>query len=90
MRRALVVIHRWLGLFTAVFLIVAGASGALIAWDHELDEWLNPELFELPPRMRSRRRRCSPASNWPAGSKREIRRFASAPRSSHRSQDMRC
>lgn len=49
MRRALVVIHRWLGLFTAVFLIVAGASGTLIAWDHELDEWLNPELFELPP-----------------------------------------
>lgn len=24
----------------------AGLSGAVIAWDHELDEWLNPDLFK--------------------------------------------
>lgn len=46
MRRPLVIIHRWAGLFTALFLFVAGATGAVIAWDHELDEWLNPDLFE--------------------------------------------
>lgn len=46
MRQVLVVVHRWAGLFTALFLFVAGATGALIAWDHELDEWLNPHLFE--------------------------------------------
>lgn len=45
MRRTLVVIHRWAGLFTAAFLFVAGATGAVISWDHELDEWLNPQLF---------------------------------------------
>lgn len=45
MRRALVVIHRWFGLFTALFLLFAGVTGAIIAWDHELDAWLNPQLF---------------------------------------------
>ena len=46
MRAILVVLHRWFGLFIAGFLIIAGLTGALISWDHELDEWLNPHLFE--------------------------------------------
>jgi len=40
----------------AVFLFISGLTGAIISWDHELDEWLNPQLFEargvgtpLPP-----------------------------------------
>ena len=45
MRRVWVSLHRWLGLFMAGFLFVSGLTGAIIAWDHELDEWLNPELF---------------------------------------------
>jgi uncharacterized iron-regulated membrane protein len=45
MRAVLVVVHRWLGLATAAFLFVAGATGAVISWDHELDEWLNPALY---------------------------------------------
>lgn len=49
MRALLVVLHRWFGLFIAVFLFVAGATGAVISWDHELDECLNPQLFEVPP-----------------------------------------
>lgn len=56
MRQALLVLHRWLGLCTAVFLFVSGLTGAVISWDHELDEWLNPALFDsdtpgerLPP-----------------------------------------
>jgi len=44
-RPVLVVLHRWLGLFTALFLLVAGLTGAVISWDHELDEWLNPKLY---------------------------------------------
>lgn len=32
----------------AVFLFVAGLTGAVISWDHELDEWLNPQLFDAP------------------------------------------
>ena len=38
--------HRVIGLATALFLFVAGATGAIVSWDHELDEWLNPQLFE--------------------------------------------
>jgi uncharacterized iron-regulated membrane protein len=45
MRAGLVVLHRWLGLFMAVFLFIAGLTGAVISWDHELDEWLNPQMF---------------------------------------------
>lgn len=46
MRSALVVLHRWCGLFIAVFLFVAGLTGAVIAWNHELDEWANPQLYQ--------------------------------------------
>lgn len=46
MRASLVVLHRWFGLFIAVFLFVSGLTGAVISWDHEIDEWLNPQLFE--------------------------------------------
>jgi len=44
MRPFLTLLHRWIGLATAAFLFVAGATGAVISWDHELDDWLNPDL----------------------------------------------
>lgn len=47
-RAVLVLLHRWLGLGSALFLFIAGATGAVISWDHELDEWLNPGLYEAP------------------------------------------
>jgi uncharacterized iron-regulated membrane protein len=46
MRALLVTLHRWFGLAAAAFLFIAGATGAVISWDHELDEWLNPQLFK--------------------------------------------
>lgn len=46
LRPALVLLHRWMGLLTAGFLTVAGVTGAVISWDHELDAWLNPHLLE--------------------------------------------
>ncbi|WP_211474074.1 PepSY-associated TM helix domain-containing protein [Collimonas humicola] len=45
MRPLLVMVHRWFGLAAALFLFIAGATGAVISWDHELDAWLNPQLF---------------------------------------------
>lgn len=45
MRAPLALLHRWFGLFMAVFLFISGLTGAVISWDHELDEWLNPQLF---------------------------------------------
>ncbi|PNO75433.1 PepSY-associated TM helix domain-containing protein [Burkholderia cenocepacia] len=38
-------LHRWFGLAIALFLFVAGLTGALIAWDHELDAALNPDFY---------------------------------------------
>ena len=46
MRQLLVLFHRWFGFFTAVFLLISGLTGAVISWDHELDEWLNPQLCQ--------------------------------------------
>ena len=46
MRALFVVLHRWFGLAAALFLFIAGATGAVISWDHELDEWLNPHLYQ--------------------------------------------
>ncbi len=39
-------LHRWVGLAIAGFLIVSGLTGAIISWDHELDDLLNPQLME--------------------------------------------
>jgi uncharacterized iron-regulated membrane protein len=44
-RQSAVLIHRWLGLTMASFLLLAGLTGAILAWNEELDHWLNPELF---------------------------------------------
>lgn len=45
MRPLLVRLHRWFGLAMAAFLFLAGLTGAVIAWDHELDAALNPTYF---------------------------------------------
>ncbi|MDR5752835.1 MULTISPECIES: PepSY-associated TM helix domain-containing protein [unclassified Caballeronia] len=45
MRPWFVRLHRWLGVATALFLFVSGLTGAIIAWDHELDAALNPSFF---------------------------------------------
>jgi uncharacterized iron-regulated membrane protein len=39
-------LHRWVGLIIAAFLVVSGLTGAVISWDHELDDLLNPHLME--------------------------------------------
>lgn len=38
-------LHRWVGLLIAGFLFVSGVTGAVISWDHELDDLLNPHLM---------------------------------------------
>jgi uncharacterized iron-regulated membrane protein len=45
MRATLVMLHRWAGLLMAGFLFVTGLTGAVISWDHELDDLLNPHLM---------------------------------------------
>lgn len=50
MRRIWALVHRYVGLFIAGFLFLAGTTGALISWDEELDAWLNPKFYELDSR----------------------------------------
>jgi uncharacterized iron-regulated membrane protein len=45
LRRLLVAIHRWFGLGRPRSCSSPGLTGAIISWDHEIDAWLNPELF---------------------------------------------
>ncbi|MGC4097964.1 MAG: PepSY-associated TM helix domain-containing protein [Nitrospira sp.] len=44
MHHFFLLLHRWIGLILAGFLIMSGLTGAVISWDHELDELLNPQL----------------------------------------------
>lgn len=46
MRALLVILHRYVGLAIASFLVMAGITGAAISWDHELDALLNGHLLE--------------------------------------------
>ncbi len=43
-------VHRYVGLGMALFLIVTGLTGALLAFYHELDHALNPGLFRVQER----------------------------------------
>ncbi len=45
MRTTLTLTHRWMGLITAAFLFFSGVTGAVISWDHELDDLLNPHFM---------------------------------------------
>lgn len=43
----MLLLHRWVGLIMAGFLIMSGLTGAVISWDHELDDLLNPHLTHV-------------------------------------------
>ena len=45
MRPVFVRLHRWFGIGIALFLFVSGVTGAVIAWNRELDAALNPEFY---------------------------------------------
>ena len=57
MRSILLYLHRYLGLAMALFLALAGLTGSILAFHHELDEWLNPAPLA---------RYCH-RSNWSSG-----------------------
>ena len=49
MRSRLVWIHRYVGLAMALFLAMAGLTGSLLVWYHELDAAVNPRWFSVTP-----------------------------------------
>lgn len=53
MRALLVLFHRYIGLATALFLMMAGITGSLLAFNHELDEWLNPGCYAATAKGRA-------------------------------------
>lgn len=42
-------LHRYVGLVMAGFLLLAGLTGALLAWYGELDAWVNPGMMRVSP-----------------------------------------
>ncbi len=49
MRKWILRIHLWLGLTAALFLIVLGLSGAIIAFEGDYDHWFNTRLWYVTP-----------------------------------------
>lgn len=45
LRTAVSFLHRWMGLVLGGVLVLAGLSGSLLAFDHELDAWLNASML---------------------------------------------
>lgn len=44
-RVALLKVHLWLGVISALFLILLGLTGSIIAFENDIDHWLHPSLF---------------------------------------------
>lgn len=49
LRPAFVLVHRYVGLVMAGFLVLAGATGCILVWYEELDAAISPELFRVSP-----------------------------------------
>jgi uncharacterized iron-regulated membrane protein len=47
-RRYFIWQHRWAGLLMTGFLIVAGLTGTILAFDSEINQWLIPEMTHVP------------------------------------------
>jgi uncharacterized iron-regulated membrane protein len=47
LRPRLLRLHRWAGIFLAGFLVLSGATGSFLAFHHEIDAWLAPELHRV-------------------------------------------
>jgi uncharacterized iron-regulated membrane protein len=48
-RHGLLLFHRWSGIVLAAFVVTAGITGSLLAFHHEIDAALAPELHRVQP-----------------------------------------
>lgn len=53
-RQLAALLHRRVGWMAAAFLFVSGITGAVVSWDPELDDVLNPHLTHGESRGASR------------------------------------
>lgn len=56
MRKFMTLLHRYVGLVMAGFLVIAGLTGTLLAFNHELDEAINPHVFKAFPTTKNAER----------------------------------
>ena len=47
LRKVLLKLHLYITLWLGAFLVIAGLTGSLLVYTHELDTWLNPELLRV-------------------------------------------
>lgn len=47
-RHVLLWMHRWIGLLIGGFLVIAGVTGSILAFDDELEQVINPQLYARP------------------------------------------
>lgn len=52
MRRLILNLHLYGALIAGIFVVVIGTTGSILAFEPELDRWLNPGLFRVTPRAR--------------------------------------
>lgn len=50
LRRFWLWLHRYVGLIAAIFLVVAGITGSILAFAPDYDSWLHPSLWNVTPR----------------------------------------
>jgi len=48
-RKVVLQLHLWIGIAAAFFLLLAGVSGALLVFETQIDQALNPKLARVPP-----------------------------------------
>jgi uncharacterized iron-regulated membrane protein len=53
MKKLLLNLHLWAGLIAALFLLILGVSGALVAFEGEIDRALNPRLSYVQPQAQT-------------------------------------
>lgn len=47
--RQLFALHRWTGVWTGLVIMFLSVTGAIVVFNSEIDEWLNPELLVTSP-----------------------------------------
>jgi uncharacterized iron-regulated membrane protein len=48
-RNIILKVHLLAGVAAAVFVMLLGATGSVIAWENDIDHWLDPQFFRVQP-----------------------------------------
>lgn len=52
-RRLILTLHLYLGLVSAIFLVILGLTGSIMAFEGQIDHWLHPSRWYVTPRPQS-------------------------------------